>query len=294
MDACSSDYSEWSTDEKWSSQEWKYDEALEARTGRPVSEQPAGLFTQQTDRFVIADDDMDSNTVTDLDLSLKSRSFLYRVNDRVRKRQKRSSMKVTEDGGKHSVIWRMFMSETLESAILMGKNYQDKLEVTTSYLQGKSGVEIRIEVINKDNSHSSVTISHGLNKLVTDFSNNKENDNNEQETSEMQFENFPLKTDVLNFARRSKAKAKCKQKVEKTPRHGEKGLIYSLLNGKDCSSIKQDRTQSSFTTHSQLTVYRKLFGWETGEVIYEKVNASPRLPPKIACKDNWIQKLLEV
>ena len=59
------------------------------------------------------------------------------------------------------------------------------LEVTTSYLPGKYGVEIRIESVNKDNSHSWVRISHGLNKLVTDLSNNKENDNNEQETSEM-------------------------------------------------------------------------------------------------------------
>ena len=44
------------------------------------------------------------------------------------------------------------------------------LEVTTSHLQGKYGVEIRSESINKDNSHSWVRISHGLNKLVTDLS----------------------------------------------------------------------------------------------------------------------------
>ena len=73
------------------------------------------------------------------------------------------------------------------------------LEVTNSYLQGKYGVEIRIESINKYNSHSWVRISHGLNKLVTELSNNKENDNNEQETSEMQFEDFALKTNVLVF-----------------------------------------------------------------------------------------------
>ena len=47
------------------------------------------------------------------------------------------------------------------------------LEVTTRYLQCKHGVEIRIESINKDNSHSWVRISHGLKKLVTDL-NNKE------------------------------------------------------------------------------------------------------------------------
>ena len=72
MGACSSDYSEWNVDEKWISQEWKSDEMLEARTGRPVSGQPAGSFTQHTDKFVIEDDDMDSNTVTESDLSLES------------------------------------------------------------------------------------------------------------------------------------------------------------------------------------------------------------------------------
>ena len=71
----------------------------------------------------------------------------------------------------------------------------------------KFGVEIRIESVNKDHSHLWVRISHGLNKLVTNL-NNKENENNEQETSEMQFEDFALKTNVLAFASRSKAKAK--------------------------------------------------------------------------------------
>ena len=42
------------------------------------------------------------------------------------------------------------------------------LEVTTSYLQGTYGVEIRIESVNKDNPHSWVRISHGMNKWVTD------------------------------------------------------------------------------------------------------------------------------
>ena len=67
---------------------------------------------------------------------------------------------------------------------------------------------IRNESINKGNSHSRVRISHGFNKLVTDLSNNKEIDNDEQETSEMQFQKFALKTNVLAFANRSKAKAK--------------------------------------------------------------------------------------
>ena len=54
---------------------------------------------------------------------------------------------------------------------------------------------------NKDKSHSWVRISNGANELVTDLS------NNEQETSEMQVEDFALKTNVLAFASRWKAKA---------------------------------------------------------------------------------------
>ena len=45
MGASSSNYSEWNIDEKWSSQEWKSGEMLEARTGRPVGGQQ---FTQDT------------------------------------------------------------------------------------------------------------------------------------------------------------------------------------------------------------------------------------------------------
>ena len=84
-DAFSSSYSEWNADEKWSSQEWKSDNVMEVRTERPVNEQPPGLFAEHTDSFIVDDDDMDSNTVAESDMSLKTRSFLHRVKDRVRK-----------------------------------------------------------------------------------------------------------------------------------------------------------------------------------------------------------------
>ena len=86
------------------------------------------------------------------------------------------------------------------------------MEVTTCCLQGKYGAEIRIESMNKDNSHSWVRISDGLNKLVTNL-NNKDQDDNEHETSEIQFEDFALKTNVLAFASRSKAKAKSQRRT---------------------------------------------------------------------------------
>ena len=76
------------------------------------------------------------------------------------------------------------------------------LEVTTSYLQSKYGVEIILESLNKDNSHSWVRISHGLNKLVTNLN------TNEQETSDAQFEEYALRLNASDFACRSKAKAK--------------------------------------------------------------------------------------
>ena len=79
------------------------------------------------------------------------------------------------------------------------------LEVTTCCLQDECGVEIRIESMNRDHSHSWVRISHGLNKLATDLSNNKEDDDNEPETSEMQFEDCVLKSNARAFASRSKA-----------------------------------------------------------------------------------------
>ena len=66
------------------------------RSEQPVVIPQRGARPQQ---FIIGDDE------AELELSLGSRSFLNRMNDQVRKRLKRSSMEVTEDGEKHSMIW---------------------------------------------------------------------------------------------------------------------------------------------------------------------------------------------
>ena len=71
----------------------------------------------------------------------------------------------------------------------------------------KYGVEIRIMSMNKDRSHSWVRISHSLKKLVTNL-NTKDQDDNEQETSEVQFKEYALRLNAGDFASRSKAKAK--------------------------------------------------------------------------------------
>ena len=72
------------------------------------------------------------------------------------------------------------------------------LEVTTSCLYGKHGVEIRIWSLSEDNTHSWVRISHGSKKFVFD------SNNNDTEVPEDQPEEQALQLDVCQ----SKAKAK--------------------------------------------------------------------------------------
>ena len=88
---------------------------LNTKTVRPVD-----------DKFVI-DNDMDSDTVTESNFSVKSRSFLNRVNDRLRKMLDRSPEDSMQDIDKRSMIFEMFMSSTLEASVFMGKNYSDNL-----------------------------------------------------------------------------------------------------------------------------------------------------------------------
>ena len=74
---------------------------------------------------IVIDDDMDSDTV-ESNLTLKSRSFLNSVNDRLRKMLDRSPEDSMQDIDKRSMIWRMFMSSTLEASVFIRKNNSDK------------------------------------------------------------------------------------------------------------------------------------------------------------------------
>ena len=144
----SASYSKWDDDRAWSSQDWKTDTEMYERSGRPdetswraTREIRPGFSHEEThhdgtaqsvvnevmprdrpgqpvvipergarpQQFVIGNDE------AELELSVESRSFVNRVNDQVRKRQKRFS-NVTEDGQKHSMIRRMFMTVTMESS----------------------------------------------------------------------------------------------------------------------------------------------------------------------------------
>ena len=79
------------------------------------------------------------------------------------------------------------------------------LEVTTSCLHGKHGVQIRIWSLSPDNSQTWVRISHGSNKFVIDSNNNTESpeDLPGEQASQLK---------VKDFAARSKAKAKTTKK----------------------------------------------------------------------------------
>ena len=61
---------------------------------------------------------MGSDT-TELELSVESRPFVNRVNDQVRKRQKRIS-NVAGEGEELSIIWGMFMAVTMEFSDIHG------------------------------------------------------------------------------------------------------------------------------------------------------------------------------
>ena len=146
----------------WSSQEWKSDELMEDRMGRPV------VNAQHTDRFIFENNKMNSHTEAESELSLGSRSFLHRVNDQVRKRQNQSSKDATKDSDKHSLMWWMFMSSTLEASVFMGKEYSENLhsikntgnnltmkqmfDISEKFIVGQSDEIYGVKTINWENS----------------------------------------------------------------------------------------------------------------------------------------------
>ena len=69
---------------------------------------------------------MDSETARESNLSLKSRSFLHTVNDRLRKIWDHSSEDAIQDIDKRSLVCGMFTSSTLEASVFMRKDYSEK------------------------------------------------------------------------------------------------------------------------------------------------------------------------
>ena len=90
-----------------SSQEWKSEVTAHDRSGQPDN--------------INSQEEADS---TNFVMGSDAAEFVIKVNDQVRKRQKRTS-NVAGSGEEHSTIWGMFMAVTMNAATLMGKNFQD-------------------------------------------------------------------------------------------------------------------------------------------------------------------------
>ena len=178
----SASYSKWDYDRAWSSQEWKADIKTCDRLGQPDktswrmvqqvrpdheeilldgiaqsvrygetlrdrSGQPDNIDSQEvanSQNFIMGSD------AAELELSVESRSFVNRVNDQVRKRQKIISI-VTGNVEEHSMIWGMFMAVALEPAIFMGKNFQDNQNsiVNTADLTLKQVFDISAKLVSE-------------------------------------------------------------------------------------------------------------------------------------------------
>ena len=80
------------------------------------------------------------------------------------------------------------------------------LEITTSYLYGKYGIEVRIWSLSEDNSQSWVRISHGTNKFVIDS-----NHNNTEIPADL-FEEQTSQLIVKRFCSQTKGKSKTTKK----------------------------------------------------------------------------------
>ena len=135
----SASYSELDDDKAWSSQEWKSYKSVDDRTEKPVVclslvntsmlfWKKKNLMTERDNPlFTLNEEQGHSNS----SLETTKRNWICRWDPDLSwigwmiTCGKRSSMNVTENDEKHSVIWWMFMSVTLQASVFMGKNYSD-------------------------------------------------------------------------------------------------------------------------------------------------------------------------
>ena len=109
------------------------------------------------------------------------------------------------------------------------------LEITTSYLYGKHGIEVRIWSLRKDNSQSWVRISHGSNKFVVDS-----NYNNTEVPADLPDEQASQPI-VKVFAARTKAKA--------TPQRREPVDLPSIIPMNERKWIDIEPGECSFSAY---------------------------------------------
>ena len=140
----STDYSKLDYDRVWSSQEWKAEVTTHDRSGQPDKtswrmvqqvrpHHEATLLdgTAQSVRYggPLRDrsgrpeniNSQEAENSQNFIMGSDATEFVNRVNDQVRKRQKRMS-NVAGEGEEYSIIWGMFVAVTMNAATFMGKN----------------------------------------------------------------------------------------------------------------------------------------------------------------------------
>ena len=137
------------------------------------------------------------------------------------------------------------------------------LEVTTSFQHVKYGIEVRIESVNKDNSHSSVRISYGTVRYVNDYIKH----DTEIFADPQEEEDVPTSSGVA--AARSKAKAK-PQPREST---GTTTIPLSERVWIDIEPSKQDLESYNLSKKviNLLRQYQKLHREEDGAIQFYKI-----------------------
>ena len=140
------------------------------------------------------------------------------------------------------------------------------LEVTTSFQHFKYGIEIRIESVNKDNSHSWVRISYGTVKYVNDSI----KDDTENLADPQEEEDVPTSSGVV--AARSKAKSK-PQPREST---GTTTIPLSERTWIDIEPSKQDLDSYDLSKKvvNLLRHNQKLHREEDGAILQNKIPSS--------------------
>ena len=157
------------------------------------------------------------------------------------------------------------------------------LEVTTSFQHFKYGIEIRIESVNQDNSHSWVRISYGTVKYVNDSI----EDDTENLADSQEEEGVPTTSGVV--AARSKAKAK-PQPREPT---GTTTIPLSERIWIDIEPLQQDLDSYDLSKKviNLLRHNQKLHREEDGAIQFYKTKVHLRdfpLPIQNWSDDRWI------
>ena len=101
------------------------DEVMEVRMVRLVHEQPPGLLTQHTDRFIVENDNMDSYTEAQSEMSLDFRSFLHRWMIKC-ERGSTNPQKMQQKTATNTLWYGECLSLLhLEASVFMGKSTED-------------------------------------------------------------------------------------------------------------------------------------------------------------------------